>query len=70
MRRAEEVKGHLNRGLPVALVSLWRAEVVKGHLKRGKFIETDTLVYLLQEEGDNATNVLELMIQNCFHLTW
>ena len=44
MRRAEEVKGHLNRGLPVALV----AEVVKGHLKRGKFIETDTLVYLLQ----------------------
>jgi len=32
MRRAEEVKGHLNRGLPVALVSLWRAEVVKGHL--------------------------------------
>ena len=37
MRRAEEVKGHLNRGLPVALVSLWRAEMVKGHLSRGKF---------------------------------
>ena len=56
--------------MPVALVSLGRAEVVKGHLKRGKFIETDTLVYLLQEEGDNAPNVLELLIQNCFHLTW
>ena len=39
MRRTEEVKGHLNRGSPVALVSLWRAEVVKGHLNRGKFIK-------------------------------
>ena len=39
MRRAEEVKGHLNRGLPVALVSLWRAEMVKGHLNRGKFVK-------------------------------
>ena len=39
MRRAEEVKGHLNRGLPVALVSLWRAEMVKGHLNRGRFVK-------------------------------